>query len=101
MAVSVGGSVKVNASSGAGVGVYRYHGGGKPEIYENAKAFLRFTPGKLVQPEAAVAAVAVALPILIWIAAAAAVTEAAGKKQNWQQQSQQNQAEKRRIWIAV
>lgn len=39
--------------------------GGKPEIYENAKAFLRFTPGKLVQPEAAVAAVAVALPILI------------------------------------
>lgn len=39
--------------------------GEKPEIYENAKAFLRFTPGKLVQPEAAVAAVAVALPILI------------------------------------
>lgn len=39
--------------------------GGKPEIYENAKAFLRFTSGKLVQPEAAVAAVAAALPILI------------------------------------
>lgn len=76
--------------------------GGKPKIYENAKAFLRFTPGKLVQPEAAVAAVAVALPILIWIAAAAkAAAEVAGKKQNWQQQSQQNQAEKRRIWIAV
>lgn len=74
--------------------------GGKPEIYENAKAFLRFTSGKLVQPEAAVAAVAVALPILIWIAAIA-VAEAAGKKQNWQQPSQQNQAEKRRIWIAV
>lgn len=63
MAVSVGVSVKVNESPG--VGVHRYHGGGKPEIYENAKAFLRFTPGKLVQPEAAVAAVAVALPILI------------------------------------
>lgn len=74
--------------------------GGKPEIYENAKAFLRFTSGKLVQPEAAVAAVAAALPILIWIAAKAAA-EAAGKKQNWQQPSQQNQAEKRRIWIAV
>lgn len=44
--VSVG--VVVNAS--AGVSVHRYRGRrGKSKIYENAKAFLRFTPGKLVQ----------------------------------------------------